>query len=246
MSDFEEFSQQRQASIARLKGRSDLRAAWIDFLQKATAEGYLHNFDWLGLPVIQLPQDMMAVQELIWRIKPQAIVETGVARGGSLILSASMLELVGGDGVVIGVELDMRAHNRQAVEHHKLAKRIRIVEGSSIEPATLERVKSHITGTGPVIVFLDSNHTHDHVLAELKLYAPLVKAGSYMVVFDTVIDEFPADYFKNRPWGPGNNPRTAVHEFLRGTDRFEIDHDMEAKILLTCNPDGFLRCTKNP
>ncbi len=146
----------------------------------------------------------------------------------------------------IGVELEMRAHNRAAVEQHKLANRIKIVEGSSIDPTTVERVAKLIDGKGPVMVFLDSNHTHEHVLAELQLYTPLVAADSYVVVFDTVIDEFPDGYFANRPWGPGNNPRTAVHAFLRENNRFEIDREMEAKILLTCNPDGFLRCVKSP
>ncbi len=180
------------------------------------------------------------------RIKPRAIVETGVARGGSLIYSASLLELLGNDGIVIGVELEMRAHNRAAVEQHKLANRIKIVEGSSIDPTTVERVAKLIDGKGPVMVFLDSNHTHEHVLAELQLLHAACRRRFLCRRVRYRNRRVSDGYFANRPWGPGNNPRTAVHAFLRENNRFEIDREMEAKILLTCNPDGFLRCVKSP
>lgn len=204
---------------------------------------YIYNFDWLGLPIFQMPQDVMAVQELIWRVKPGAIVETGVARGGSLILSSAMLQLIGGDGIVVGVDIDIRPHNRAAIEGHPLSHRVHLVEGSSIDAATVDRVRQLVGNRGPVMVFLDSNHTHDHVLEELRLYSGFVGQGSYIIVFDSVIDKLPVD--ASRPWGPGNSPRTASLAFLAENDRFEVDRDMEDKLLLTCCPDGFLRCTRD-
>jgi cephalosporin hydroxylase len=245
MSDFAEFKRQRDASVAALKAQDDLRRRAFELVRDAGRLGYQYNFDWLGLPIIQLPQDIMAVQELIWRVKPGAIVETGVARGGSLLLSASLLELIGGDGIVIGVEIEMRAHNRKAIEDHPLAHRIRIVEGSSVERTTLAKVEAALAGKRPVMLLLDSHHTHEHVLAELRLYTPLVGAGSYAIVFDTFVEDLPSGYYANRPWGPGNSPKTAVRAFLAECGRFEIDRDIEAKLLLTSNPEGYLRCTKD-
>lgn len=245
MWDIDEFNRQRRALIEELRDCADLQQRGIELLRGAGKAGYTYVFDWLGLPIIQVPQDIIAVQEIIWRVKPRAIVETGVARGGSLALSASMLQLIGGDGVAIGVDIDIRAHNREAIERHPLAHRIKLIEGSSTLPATFDEVVAAVSSRRPVIVLLDSNHTHAHVLAELRLYSSLVDAGSYLVVFDTAVDQMAAGYYEDRPWGPGNNPRTAVRAFLRETDRFEIDRGLAGKLLLTCNPDGYLRCTKD-
>jgi cephalosporin hydroxylase len=210
---------------------------------------YIHNFSWLGRPIIQLPQDVFAMQELIWSAQPDLIIETGIAQGGSLIFLASMLELnaaCGGpaDAEVLGIDIDIRAHNREAIEAHPMFKRISMIQGSSIAPEVIEQVRARATGKRRILVCLDSNHTHDHVLAELEVYAPLTSVGSYCVVFDTAIEEAPVAMFADRPWGPGNNPKTAVREFLKTTDRFEIDPDIPNKLLITVAPDGYLRRIK--
>lgn len=236
------FEEERARNVAALGGRDDLRALALQFLVESSELRYSYNFDWLGLPIIQFPPDIIAVQELIWRIRPRVVVETGIARGGSLMLSASILELLGGDGMVIGVDVDIRPHNRRAIERHPLAHRVALVEGSSISEPVVEDVRRQAAGREPVMVLLDSMHTHDHVLRELELYSPLVTAGSYMVVFDTVINEMPGDLFPDRPWGPNNNPRTAVDAFLATNARFQVDHSLESKLLLTVAPGGYLRC----
>jgi cephalosporin hydroxylase len=237
-------AQRRRDALAQSEDIA-LRGLANAFMRLSLPYKYTYNFTWLGRPVIQFPQDLMALQEIIWKVRPAAVVETGVAHGGSLVFSASMLQLLGGDGIVVGVDIDIRAHNRAAIESHPLAPRIRLVEGSSTSAEVLEQVKGLIDGRGPVLVILDSNHTHDHVRQELDLYAPLVKKGSYLVVMDTAIEDAPADLFPDRPWGKGNSPKTAVHEFLRTTDRFRIDKDMEAKLLITVAPDGYLECVKD-
>jgi cephalosporin hydroxylase len=187
---------------------------------------------------------VLAIQEIIWTVKPTLVVETGIAHGGSLILSASLLELLGGDGRVVGVDVEIRSHNRAAIEAHPLFHRITLVEGSSTDPKVAKQINELAAGRR-TLVLLDSNHTHDHVLEELRLYSPLVKTGSYIVVFDTVIEDLPADFFPNRPWGRGNNPRTAVAEFLAENQRFEIDRDLEAKLVITAAPGGYLKCVSD-
>jgi cephalosporin hydroxylase len=184
---------------------------------------------------------MVAMQELIWQIKPDLIVETGIAHGGSIIFSASMLQLLGGDGLVVGIDIDIRAHNRQAIEAHPMAPRIRMIEGSSVAPEVVAQVEGFAKGRGTVLIALDSNHTHVHVLAELNAYAHLVTPGSYLVVFDTVIEDMPSELSANRPWDHGDNPKTAVQAFLKDHPEFEVDHDLEAKLLLTVAPGGYLR-----
>ena len=173
------------------------------------------------------------------------IVETGIAHGGSLIFYASMLELLGCEGRVLGIDIDIRAHNRIEIEKHPMFKRITMIEGSSTDRAVAQQVHDLVGDAKTVLVALDSNHTHDHVLKELKLYSPLVTKGSYLVIFDTVIEDMPDDFFPDRPWGKGNNPKTAVHEFLKTNDRFAIDKDIENKLLITVAPDGYLRCIKD-
>lgn len=200
---------------------------------------YSYNFCWMGRPIIQYPQDMIAMQEILWRVRPDLIVETGVAHGGSLVYYASLCELMG-HGEVLGIDIDIRAHNREAIESHPMFKRISLLQGSSTDPAIVQQVSARAAGKR-VLVVLDSNHTHDHVLAELEAYAPLVSPGSYCVVFDTVVEDLPAGLYPDRPWDVGNNPKTAVREFLKRDDRFEVDRDIEAKIQITVAPDGYLR-----
>ena len=190
------------------------------FTKASTAPKYSYNFSWLGRPIIQYPQDIVAMQELIWSIQPDLIIETGIAHGGSLIFYASLLELnavCGGprDAEVLGVDIDIRAHNREAIEAHPMFRRISMIQGSSIAPEIIEQMKAKAAGKQRVLVCLDSNHTHDHVLAELQAYAPLTSVGSYCVVFDTIIEDMPAGMFGDRPWGPANNPKTAVWKFLK-------------------------------
>jgi cephalosporin hydroxylase len=248
--EHEAFAFERRQNIAGISADNDLKRASRTWQVKAAKHNYIYNFSWLGRPIIQLPQDVFAMQELIWSIQPDLIIETGIAHGGSLVFSASMLELnaaCGGpkDGGVLGIDIDVRAHNRKAIEAHPMFKRISMIQGSSIAPEIIQRVRAKAAGKQRVLVCLDSNHTHDHVLAELRAYAPLISAGSYCVVFDTAIEEVPPGMSADRPWGPGNNPQTAVQEFLRTTDRFEIDHEIPNKLLITVAPDGYLKCIKD-
>lgn len=232
-----------EGSIEGLMKDTELHALSRDFCEKVGRHKYTYNFTWMGRPIIQLPQDIVAMQELIFRIQPSVIVETGVAHGGSLVLYASMLELLGGDREVIGVDIDIRAHNRAALDAHPMRKRIQLIQGSSIDPHTVEQVQARVSAAkGPVLVSLDSNHTHAHVLAELGLYSPMVTKGSYLVVFDTLIEEMPDECFPDRPWKKGNSPRSAVREFMKGTQRFVVDEALEAKLLITACPGGWLEC----
>ena len=207
----------------------------------ALRKQYMNNFSWLGRPLIQLPSDAMAMQEIIWAVKPDLIIETGVAHGGSVVLSASLLELLG-HGEVLGIDIDIRPHNRQAIEAHPLARRISLIEGSSTDPVVVAQVRERAAGKARVLVCLDSNHTHDHVLAELEAYAGLVSVDSYCIVFDTFVEDMPADHvWTDRPWGKGNNPKTAVREWLQDHPEFEIDHSIDDRLLVTSAPDGFLK-----
>jgi len=228
----------------------------------------MYNFSCLGRPIIQLPADMVAFQEIVWSVKPDLIIETGIAHGGSLILSASALAMLDyadavRDGTVVdpqnpkrrvlGIDIDIREHNRIAIETHPMAGRIDMIQGSSISDETIAKVRAAAKGAGRVLVCLDSNHTHEHVLKELELYAPLTTKGSYCLVFDTLVEDLPADMFPDRPWAPGDNPKTAVHAFLKrlqsekvaaadgGDLKFEIDRNVEDKLLLSVAPDGFLK-----
>lgn len=234
----------------------DLVASSKEFMRLSTPAKYSYDYLWLGRPIIQYPQDIAALQELVWAVKPDLIIETGIAHGGSLVLSASMLALLDyceavERGVlldpkkprrhVLGVDIDIRAQNRAAIEAHPLAGRINMIEGSSIDPLVVERVHAMADGFERVLVCLDSNHTHEHVLAELNAYAPLVTPGSYCVVFDTIIEDLPADMFPDRPWGPGNNPKTAVREYLQTQPEFQIDKSIQNKLLITVAPDGYLK-----
>lgn len=219
-----------------------LKANAQAFMQRSIPHKYSYNFFWLGRPIIQYPQDLIVIQEIIWRVKPDLIIETGIAHGGSLIFSASMLELLGEDGRVLGIDIDIREHNRVEIIKHPMYKRIDMLEGSSIDEKIATQVYEFAKGKKRVMVFLDSMHTHDHVLKELKLYSPLVTKGSYLVVFDTMIEDMPDYVFPDRPWGEGNNPKTSVWEFLKINDRFEIDKSIENKLLITAAPDGYLKC----
>jgi cephalosporin hydroxylase len=215
-------------------------------MDSANRAKYSYHFEWMGRPIIQYPQDILAVQEIIWSIKPDLIIETGIAHGGSLIFSASMLELnaiSGGpqDAQVLGIDIDIRAHNRAAIEAHPMARRIAMIQGSSVAPEVVSAVKVRAAGKRSVLVMLDSNHSHDHVLAELECYADLTTIGSYCVVFDTVIEDMPDDAFSDRPWRRGNNAKTAVWDFLKRHPEFEVEKSIQHKLLITVAPDGYIR-----
>jgi len=240
-----DFENERCENRRLLRDDAGLKELGDNFLVQSGVARYSYNFDWLGLPIIQYPADIVAIQELIWRVGPGAVVETGIARGGSLALSASILELLGGDGIIVGIDIDLRESNRSAIEAHRLAHRIRLVDGSSIDPSVVGRVHELIGARRPVLVFLDSMHTHDHVLAELDAYAPLVEPGSYLVVFDTSVELAPEGYFPDRPWGKGNSPLSAVKEFLaRPGCRFEVDEEYDSKLLISVAGGGYLRCVR--
>ena len=230
------------AKIAAMAGDPEIGRLTRELFDRVNAHNYSYNFTWMARPVIQFPQDLLALQEIIWQVRPELIVETGIAHGGSLVFSASMLELLGGPGLVVGGDIDIRAHNRMAIEEHPMARRITMIEGSSTAEDVVRQVRAHAEGRSRVLVILDSNHTHEHVLEELELYSPLVTPGSYLIVFDTVIEDMPADAFPDRPWGRGDNPKTAVHEFLAGSERFEVDEEISDKLVITVAPDGYLRC----
>jgi cephalosporin hydroxylase len=230
----------------RMSADGDLRQQALDLFVKASRYRYSYNFRWLGRPIIQFPEDIVAMQEIIWQVKPDLIVETGIAHGGSLMLWASILELLGGNRRVIGIDIEIRPRNRVEIEKHPLRTRMTLIEGSSVDAAVVDLVRAAATAAERVMVVLDSNHTHEHVRRELELYSPLVKRGSYLVVFDTVVEDMPANFFPDRPWGKGNNPKTAVREFLKVNDRFQVDADIESKLLLSVAPEGYLRCVKDP
>jgi cephalosporin hydroxylase len=242
MDEIARFSEEVTGNVDRLMADADMRRLSRAWLTEVTRLRYTYNFTWLGRPVIQLPQDLLAVQEIIWHVRPDLVIETGIAHGGSLLHSASLLELLGGDRLVVGVDVDIRTHNRREIEAHPLARRIRLIEGSSTDDRIAASVHEHAQGRHAVLVILDSDHTHAHVLRELELYSPLVTRGSYLVVFDTLIEDLPGELFAGRRWGRGNNPKTAVWQFLKTTERFAIDARMSGKLLLTCAPDGYLRC----
>lgn len=245
MNPKDQFEADKKKIIEALGQNEDLKKTALKFMTDSAAGKYTYNFTWLGRPIIQYPQDMIAMQEVIWAVKPDLVIETGIAHGGSLIFTASMLELIGNDGHVLGIDIDIREHNRKEIETHRMAKRISMIQGSSIDDQTIQQVHEFAEGKKNIMLILDSNHTHDHVIKELEAYASLVTKGSYLIVFDTGVEDFPGDFdWGTRPWGKGNNPKTAVWEFLKRHDEFEIDDSIHNKLLITVAPDGFLKRVK--
>lgn len=243
------FDEEVSGRIEKNESDQVLKKKAHEFMLESIRAMYSYNFFWMGRPIIQYPQDIAAMQELLWDTQPDLIIETGIAHGGSLILYASLLELnaaCGGprDARVLGIDIDIREHNRKAIEAHPMARRIDMIQGSSLASGIVEQTRMHAQGKERVLVVLDSNHTHEHVLAELEAYAPLVTRGSYCVVFDTVVEDLPEDGFPDRPWGPGNNPKTAVREYLKTHPEFEIDRSIQNKLLITVAPDGYLKRVK--
>ena len=263
-----DFREEVRNNIIGLSKNKLLAKSTKVWFEQSLTNKYSYNFTSFSVPIIQYPQDMVALQEVIWRVKPDLIIETGIAHGGSLVQSASVLAMIEYSEAVdanltmdptrpnrkvLGLDIDIRPHNKKVIEGHFLSSRIDMIEGSSISEEVIGRVHEYARDFSNILIILDSNHTHDHVLSELKAYAPLVSLGSYCVVYDTIIEELAEDQFPDRPWGPGNNPKTAVHEYLKllAKDKitaadgdklnFSIDRDIESKIQITVGPDGYLR-----
>jgi cephalosporin hydroxylase len=245
--DRAEFDQRMRAQAIALGNDQHAFKKSFDALQAADAYDYAYLWKWMGVPIIQVPADIVVTQEVIWTTKPDIIIETGVARGGSVVFMASLLELIG-NGVVIGVDIDIRPHNRDAIERHPMSKRVRLIEGSSIAPETLAKVRAEIPKVASVMVVLDSDHSRDHVLAELRAYAPLVTAGCYLVVADTIlghVEEQRANSRRSKIWFKGNEPLAALNTYLLETDRFEPDAAINGKLIFASSPGGYLRCTRS-
>jgi len=240
---FEEFKQEREERINSNGTNTALVDAAKAFNIESNKAKYSYNFSWMGRPIIQYPQDMIAMQEIIWEVKPDLIIETGIAHGGSLVYYASLLEVIG-NGQVLGIDIDVRAHNRKAIEEHPMKKRIEIIEGSALDEKVIDQVKQFAEGKNKILVCLDSNHTHAHVLEELKLYSPFVSLNSYIVVFDTIVEDLPEGYLPGRAWSVGDNPKTAVYEFLKENDQFVIDKSIDNKLLISVTPHGYLKRVK--
>ena len=255
MSPEEQFALERLQRLEEYSEDARLKSLAHDWVFQSMQQKYLYNFDWLGRPIIQYPEDMVAIQELIWKVKPTLVVETGIAHGGSLVLSASMLAMLdyceaveAGTTLdprksrrrVVGIDIDIRSHNRSAIEEHPLSGLITMVEGSSVDRHVIDEVHQLAAGHETVMVFMDSNHTHEHVLGELNAYAHLVTKGSYCVVFDTFVEDMPPKYFPDRPWDKGDSPKTAVREYLKSHNEFEIDKSIDSKLLISVAPDGYL------
>lgn len=253
------FIKECESNIANYSKDKDWQSNSRQWLEQAFKQKFMYNFSSLGLPIIQTPNDMVAMQEIIWKVKPDLIIEAGIAHGGSLVMSASILALldmcdsieagtmlnpVASKRKVLGIDIDIREHNRKAIESNPMASRIQMIQGSSIEPNIIEQVKQFAKNYNRILVCLDSNHTHEHVMKELEAYAMLTSVGSYCVVFDTIVEDMPADTFPDRPWSPGNNPKTAVWQFLKTHFEFEIDKNIQSKLLITVAPDGYLKRIK--
>jgi cephalosporin hydroxylase len=250
------FDKEIESRLSAIDKNDELKSAAYEFMKSSLLPMYSYNFKWMGRPIIQYPQDMVAIQELIWKIRPDLIIETGIAHGGSLIMNASYLALLDyceavevGQHLdpnkpkrrVLGIDVDIRNHNREAIEAHPMSNRIDMIQGSSVDAEIVEQVKDYARNFNRILICLDSNHTHEHVLEELKAYAELTSLNSYCVVFDTIVEDLPNNFYPGRTWGPGNNPKTAVWEYLKSHPEFEIDKSIQNKLLITVAPDGYLK-----
>lgn len=240
-----QFTAERQADIQAMGADEELRQKSLDWMLHADKYKYTYNFSWMGRPIIKFPADMVIQQELMWRLKPDLVIETGIAHGGSIIFTASMMEMMGIEGEVVGLDIDIRKHNRDLIEAHPMMKRITMYEGSSTDPVIVEKVREHTKGKKCVMVILDSLHSHKHVYEELKAYAEMVTVGSYCVLPDTFIEFFPKGYYSDtRPWDVGDNPYTGMKQYLSETDLFETDYSLTHKAMITETIDGYLRRVK--
>lgn len=237
-----EFFEERQADIKEMASDQSLRDKTLDWMLHANKYKYSYNFTWMGRPIIKFPSDMIIQQELMWNLRPDVVIETGIAHGGSVIFTAAMMEMMGINGEVIGIDIDIRKHNRDAIEAHPMAKRITMYEGNSVEAEMIEKVRRHTVGKRCVMVILDSLHSHEHVYKELLAYAPMATVGSYCIVLDTFIEFFPKGYYSStRPWDVGDNPYTAMQQYLSESELFQIDRNLTHKGMITEAIDGYLK-----
>lgn len=243
MFDRKKFDQEKERYIKKLSSSKEVNACALKFIEEADKHNYAYNWTWMGLPIIQMPEDIILIQEIIWDVKPDVIVETGIAWGGSVVLYASILELIG-RGKVIAVDKVLPPHNAKAIKNCNFSNRLDLIEGSSTDTAISEKVKGKIKPTDKVMVILDSNHTDQHVYNELEIYAPLVSEGSYLVVSDTIVEEIPEQTHRPRPWGHGNNPRTAIDRFLKNNDQFTRDNTYNYKAINSFTRNGYMKCVK--
>jgi cephalosporin hydroxylase len=241
--DRKEFEDEKSRQ-SRAMGRDvDVFQQSLKLITALDAYGYSYLWSWMGVPIIQMPADVMATQEVIWATKPDIIIETGVARGGSVLFMASLLEIIG-KGKVIGVDIDIRAHNREAIETHPMSKRVVLLEGGSVDEVTLARVRAEIPDGASVMVVLDSDHSRQHVLAECRAYGPMVTPGCYMVVADTVVGhvtEENAPRKRSKVWFKGDEPLSALQDYMSETNRFEVDEALNGKLVMSSSPGGYVR-----
>ena len=252
----DDFKNEVRERIAEMAEDDNLYNAARDFMVASVIPKYSYNFSWQDRPIIQYPQDIVAMQEIIWEVKPDLIIETGIAHGGSLIFSASILAMLDmedaiqtnnvinpreSNRMVLGIDIDIRAHNKKAIKAHPMSSRIQMIEGSSVDEDVIKQVKEIASHYDKILICLDSNHTYDHVFAELEAYARLTSKDSYCIVFDTIIDNMPSDTYPDRPWGPSNNPKIAVRKYLKIHPEFEIDSKIQNKLLITVSPEGYLK-----
>ncbi len=240
----EEFFQINEQAAREMSLDKELQDKALDVLVEADKHRWIHQNTWFGEPLLNLPQDMFAIQDIIWRTRPEFIIEVGVAWGGGMLFEATLLEMLGGQKV-IGIDIFIPPDLRQRLSSHgKLSERLVLIEGSSIAAETLDQVKALLGGSRKVLVILDSYHTHEHVLNELRAYTPFIEKGQYVICGDTVVERIPPQLHRSRPWGPGNNPATAVKEFLSETNRFAVDEKIDQRLLLSCHPGGYLQAVK--
>lgn len=240
----QEFFELNRKAADAMHSDGELQQDALDILVKADDYRWIHQSTWFGEPVLNLPQDMFALQEIIWQTRPDFIIEVGVAWGGGILFEAMLLEVLGGKKV-IGIDIFIPPDLRKRLENHgAISNRIDLIEGSSISAETLAKVKELLRGSKKVLVVLDSHHTHDHVLEELRAYAPLVEQGQYLICGDTIVERMPPHASRPRPWGPGNSPATALQVFLKETDRFVANTEIDKRLLFSCHPGGYLRAVK--
>ena len=235
-----EFQEWRKKLLGSQSNNLEFQAASSDWMQLAVDNKYSHQFDWLGVPIIQMPEDLIIFQEIVYKTRPDLIIETGVARGGSIIFWASIQKLCGITGKVLGVDVDIRQHARSAINDSNFKDEIDLIEGSSIEDKVVDQVKKIISQHKRIMVVLDSNHTHEHVLSELEIYSKFVSKDCFLLVLDTVIDDLKVD--STRPWGPGSSPKSAAKEFmLKTSEDFINEQSYENRALLSVAPNGYWR-----
>ncbi len=237
-----EFLAERKADIERMRTDEELRELSLKWMLHADKYKYTYNFSWMGRPIIKFPSDMVAQQEVMWRTRPDLVIETGIAHGGSVVFSASMQQMMQiPNAEVVAVDIDIRKHNRELIEAHPMARHITMYEGDSTSDEMIAKVKRHLEGKKSVMVILDSSHTEEHVFRELERYGDFVTPGNYLILPDTFIEFFPKGYYANRPWDVGNNPYTAMRRFLEMQNDFTIDREVGGKLMICEGIDGYLR-----